>query len=168
MPLLTLVRRIAVDQLDPIENQQQSKPDYHLALDSEERTRSRLKFKSIEGEMLQLQLPRGTVLRDGDLLLSADEQQLVKVIAKPEAVLTITATDRLSLLKAAYHLGNRHVPLELTPHYLRLAPDSVLADMLTKMGLQITAETVTFQPEAGAYGSSHDHHSGRAGKSHAH
>jgi urease accessory protein len=164
MPMLTLVRRIDAHQLDEpgdreYEQHKHAHPDYTLALDSEERTRSRLKFRSLEGEILQLQLPRGTVLRDGDLLISADGKQVVKVLAKPEPVLTVTATEPLRLLRAAYHLGNRHVPLEITPAYLRLAPDPVLTDMLIQMGLQISAETAPFQPEAGAYGHSHNSHS---------
>jgi urease accessory protein len=171
--MLILVRCISADQIhastnhqydhaqdkqDQYAQYQNAQPDYTLALAAAERTRSRLKFQSIEGETLQLQLPRGTVLRDGDLLLPEHGQQFVKVIAQPEPVLTVTAIEPLSLLRAAYHLGNRHVPLEITPDYLRLSPDSVLADMLIKMGLQVNTETVPFQPESGAYGNSHHSH----------
>ncbi len=130
-------------------------PNLTLALTAEERSRSRLRYESVEGEILQLQLPRGTVLHDGDLLVTELKDKWVKVIAKPEPIITITASSELSLLRAAYHLGNRHVPLEVKPTYLRLAPDSVLEDMLHHLGLEITAEIAPFQPESGAYGHSH-------------
>jgi len=132
--------------------------DLTLALTAEERTRSRLRYESVEGESLQLQLPRGTVLRNGDLLSTEPEVApaiIVKVVAKPEPVITVRANSNLDLLRAAYHLGNRHVPLEVTTEYLRLSPDSVLQDMLQHLGLVIEPETTPFQPESGAYGHSH-------------
>jgi urease accessory protein len=139
---------------------------YTLALDAEERTRSRHRFTTVEGIEVNLQLPRGTVLLDGDFLCGQDlESIVVKVVAKPEPVITATAHNALELLRAAYHLGNRHVPLEVTTAYLRLSPDSVLENMLEHLGLHIKAEVLPFQPESGAYGSSsHSHH----GHSHAH
>jgi urease accessory protein len=128
---------------------------FALSLTAEERTRSRHRFRSDEGEPLELQLPRGTVLRDGDLLCAASGDVWVRVNAKPEPVLTVTATTPLALLKAAYHLGNRHVPLEVAPAYLRLSPDSVLEQLLEKLGVTVVAEVVPFQPELGAYSHSH-------------
>lgn len=122
-----------------------------LALTAEERTRSRHRFQTQQGQTVFLELPRGTVLRDGDRLASEDGQ-VVQVVAKPEPVLTVRADTSLALLQAAYHLGNRHVPLEITPAYLRLSPDPVLRDLLMQRGLQVTAEVQPFQPEAGAYG----------------
>jgi urease accessory protein len=100
-------------------------------------------------------LPRGTVLRDRDLLQSEDGSCLVLVSAKPESVLTARASTALLLMRAAYHLGNRHVALEVADNYLRLSPDSVLQGMLEKMGLEVTEEIAPFQPEMGAYGHSH-------------
>jgi urease accessory protein len=133
---------------------------YTLALDAEERTRSRHRFTTVEGIEVNLQLPRGTVLLDGDLLCGQDLESIaVKVIAKPEPVITATAHNALELLRAAYHLGNRHVPLEVTTTYLRLSPDSVLENMLEQLGLHIKAEVLPFQPESGAYDSSHANHS---------
>jgi urease accessory protein len=126
-----------------------------LSLTAEERTRSRHRFRSDEGEPLELQLPRGTVLHDGDLLGAASGDVWVRVKAKPEPVLTVTAATPLALLKAAYHLGNRHVPLEVTSTYLRLSPDSVLEQLLGKLGVTVLAEVVPFQPEVGAYSHSH-------------
>lgn len=104
---------------------------------------------------MYLHLARGTVLRNGDLLKSEPEGQLLRVLAKPEPVLTVRADTELELLQAAYHLGNRHVPLEITRNFLRLAPDPVLQDLLEKRGLHVVAEVQPFQPEMGAYGHSH-------------
>lgn len=125
-----------------------------LELTAEERTRSRHRFETTDGQIVFLQLPRGTVLRDGDRLQSP-EGVLVQVIAKPEPVITVRADRAIALLQAAYHLGNRHVPLEITATYLRLSPDPVLRDLLQHRGLQIVEEIQPFQPEVGAYGHSH-------------
>jgi urease accessory protein len=132
-----------------------------LALTAEERTRSRHYFEIAEGEGVHLNLSRGTVLRHGDVLRSEDGKTLVQVVAKPEPVMTVTATIPLDLLRAAYHLGNRHVPLEVRETYLRLSPDPVLRSMLEQMGVQVKEEVLPFEPEAGAYSysePSHAHH----------
>jgi urease accessory protein len=126
-----------------------------LPMTAADRTRSRHRFETDAGEMLNLHLPRGTVLRDRDLLQSEDGSCLVLVTAKPEPVLTVRASTPLLLLRAAYHLGNRHVSLEVTDNYLRFSPDSVLQEMLERMGLEVTAEIAPFHPEMGAYGHSH-------------
>ena len=130
---------------------------FTLALTAEERTRSRHRFTTTDGKDLFLHLPRGTVLYNGDILADESNSNFVKIVAKPEPVLTVFAQTPLLLLRAAYHLGNRHVPVEITPHYLRLSPDSVLQAMLTQLGLEIKAEILPFQPELGAYGN-HNHH----------
>jgi urease accessory protein len=127
-----------------------------LTLTAEERTRSRHRFSATDGTAVQLLLPRGTVLRDGDLLRAAEGAVLVRVAARPEPVLTVRAPDARALARAAYHLGNRHVALELGRDYLRLSPDPVLVDMLRGLGLTLTEETAAFHPEAGAYGA-HQH-----------
>lgn len=125
-----------------------------LSLTAEERTRSRHRFDTPDGQVIFLQLPRGTVLQNGDVLQS-DDGQRVQIISKAEPVFTVQAETPLALLQAAYHLGNRHVPLEITSAYLRLSPDPVLRDLLQRRGLQITEEMQPFQPEMGAYGHSH-------------
>lgn len=126
-----------------------------LSLTAEDRTRSRHHFETDDGQLVYLQLPRGTVLRDGDLL-QANDEAIVRVLAKPEPVLTVTAQTALDLLQAAYHLGNRHVSLEIASTYLRLSPDPVLHDLLVHRGLHIIEEIQPFQPESGAYGQ-HQH-----------
>jgi urease accessory protein len=131
------------------------KISFILALTAEDRVRSRHHFES-DGQSFSLQLPRGTVLYHNDLL-KAESGELVQIIAKPEPVITVTARTSLDLLKAAYHLGNRHVPLEVTATYLRLSPDAVLKSMLEQLGVQVTEEILPFQPEMGAYSQSHAH-----------
>ena len=155
--MLVLTQRLPTDP--------SAKATYTLALTAEERARSRLRFDTEEGATVQLGLPRGTVLRDGDLLRTDDGDAVVRVRAKPEPVITARAPDALTLLRAAYHLGNRHVPVEVGTDYLRLSPDSVLADMLLQLGLAITEEITPFQPEAGAYGG--HTHAQQGGHAHA-
>ncbi|MBI5612357.1 MAG: urease accessory protein UreE [Gammaproteobacteria bacterium] len=142
--MLTLTQRLPADP--------NAAAPHRLVLSAEERTRSRQRFVMENGEEVQLMLPRGTLLRDGDLLAGADGSALVRVRAMAEPVLTARAAHALTLLRAAYHLGNRHVALELGCDYLRLSPDSVLADMLVQLGLTTVSETAPFQPEPGAYG----------------
>jgi urease accessory protein len=125
---------------------------FTLVLTAEERTKSRHRFETEEGETVFLRLPRGTVLRDGDMLRSDNGEYLILVKAKSEPVLTVTAATPLDLLRAAYHLGNRHVPLEIGTTYLRLSPDPVLEAMLEHLGMIMVEENAPFQPEFGAYG----------------
>ncbi|MDF5725092.1 MAG: urease accessory protein UreE [Rhizonema sp. PD37] len=127
-----------------------------LALTAEQRSRSRHRFETEDGQTVFLRLPRGTVLRNGDLLLDETNSSVLKILAKPEPVLTVIAQTPLDLLRAAYHLGNRHVPVEITPTYLRLSTDPVLSIMLEQLGIEVKEEIVPFQPEAGAYGD-HSH-----------
>jgi len=127
-----------------------------LSLTAEERTRTRHRFETPEGQVIYLRLPRGTVLQDGDLLQSEEGNVVIRIVAKPEPVLTVTSQTPLGLLRASYHLGNRHVPLEIAPQYLRLCPDSVLQSMLQQLGVEVKEEVVPFQPETGAYRHSHE------------
>ena len=124
--------------------------DYDLYLTAEQRKRSYQRVETKDQQIFLLKLPRGTHLHLDDILISEDNQ-LVQVKAQPEEVITVTAATQLQLLKGAYHLGNRHIPLEITHDYLRLTYDRVLEEMLTKMGLNTTIETVVFEPETGAY-----------------
>ncbi|MGF6724996.1 urease accessory protein [Paraburkholderia sp. GAS41] len=127
-----------------------------LTLDFDARRKSRLAATLDNGEDVALVLPRGTVLRDGDILVAQDGA-LVRVIAAAEAVLMVTARDGLTLTRAAYHLGNRHTPVEVGAAYLKLEYDPVLADMLKRLGAMVEQVTLPFQPESGAYGGGHKH-----------
>ncbi|MBD2358904.1 urease accessory protein UreE [Tolypothrix sp. FACHB-123] len=126
--------------------------NFTLPLTAEERTRSRHRFETEDGKVVFLRLPRGTVLQDGDILEDESQSHLMRISAKPEPVLTVFAQTPQLLLRAAYHLGNRHVPVEITINYLRLSTDSVLQTMLEQLGLEIKEEMLPFQPEQGAYG----------------
>jgi urease accessory protein len=125
-----------------------------LSLTAQERTRSRQRYQTPEGEIWFLQVPRGRVLKEGDLL-QTESKEIIKIAAKPEPVLTVKGKAPLDLIRAAYHLGNRHVALEITEDYLRLTPDPVLEKMLASLGLEITKEIVPFYPVSGAYTHSH-------------
>lgn len=121
-----------------------------LPLDAGDRHRSRHHCQTTTGLPVTLCLPRGTILQDGDWL-RGERGEWAQVVAAPEPVLTVTAEQPQALLRAAYHLGNRHVPLEVTAAYLRLSPDPVLKAMLWQLGLRVVEEVCPFRPEAGAY-----------------
>jgi urease accessory protein len=140
-------------------------------------TRQKSRFDAVDsqGRNWGVFLPRGSVVRGGDALLGEDGS-IVIVQAAPQAVLVVRACAEhgspFDLLRAAYHLGNRHVQLELQPDHLKLEPDHVLAEMLRSMHLIVSEETGAFEPESGAYAaasSGHDHgHEQAHGHGHGH
>jgi urease accessory protein len=129
-------------------------PTLTLAYDA--RCKSRLAATLDTGEEVALVMPRGTVLADGDVLV-ADDGALVRIVAAAESVLVVRSPDALTLTRAAYHLGNRHTPVEIGAGYLKLEADPVLEAMLTRVGAQVERTTAPFHPEAGAYGGGHRH-----------
>ena len=141
-----------------------------VELDWDVRQKSRIEATDSLGRALNVFLPRGTVLRGGDVLVCEDGS-LVRVKAAPQPVLVVThCADHgtpFDLLRAAYHLGNRHVPLELQPDRLLLEPDHVLADMLRGQHLIVTETSSAFEPEGGAYGAGAGAHASH-GHGHAH
>ena len=136
-----------------------------VSLDWDVRQKSRFQTEDSSGRVLSVFLQRGHVVRGGDVLV-ADDGSLIKVEAAPQPLLRITACaahgSPFDLTRAAYHLGNRHVPIELKPDHLKIEPDSVLAEMLRSMHLIVNAMEEAFEPEGGAYGSHH----GGSGHSH--
>ena len=122
-----------------------------LPLTAEERTVLRGRRTTSCGRPVLLQLPREGSLQPGDLLRDQSGLTVVQVTAAPEALLRVQGSHPLELLQAAYHLGNRHVALELQEQDLFLLDDSVLAAMLTSRGLQLSPCTRPFAPEGGAY-----------------
>lgn len=147
-----------------------------VELDWDLRQKSRFDATDSNGRRLGVFLPRGSVLRGGDALV-AEDGTLLRVIAAPQPLMVVRAApggSPFDLLRAAYHLGNRHVALELQPDQLRLEPDHVLADMLRHMGLTVETTDGAFEPESGAYaagGSAHGHSHGHAhdrGHEHGH
>ena len=145
-----------------------------LELDWDVRQKSRFDATDSAGRSLGVFLPRGTVVRGGDVLV-AEDGSLVRVFAAPQQVLRITHCQAhgapYDLIRAAYHLGNRHVPIELKPDHLQIEPDHVLADMLRAMHLIVQPVEQAFEPENGAYatgGHGHGHSAAHHDHDHAH
>jgi urease accessory protein len=138
-----------------------------VELDWDLRQKSRFDTVDSQGRRIGVFLPRGTAVRGGDVLV-AEDGSLIKVIAAPQPVLVITHCAQhgtpFDLTRAAYHLGNRHVPIELKPDHLKIEPDHVLAAMLRSMHLIVREADEAFEPEGGAYGA----HGGGHGHAHGH
>lgn len=144
-----------------------------VELDWDVRQKSRFDCTDSAGRQLGVFLPRGTTVRGGDVLV-AEDGSLVRIIAAPQTVLRITHCTAhgtpYDLIRAAYHLGNRHVQIELKPDHLKIEPDHVLGDMLRAMHLIVNTVSEPFEPEAGAYaqgGHGHGHAHSHA-DAHAH
>ena len=119
-----------------------------LVLPFDLRQKSRLRARLDNGEEVALILPRGRVLRGGDRVTAADGREL-EIVAAPEKLLHIESE---ALARVAYHLGNRHVPLEIGPGFVRIAEDHVLEEMVRRLGARVSHVEAPFEPEAGAYG----------------
>ena len=126
-----------------------------LTLALEQRVKARQRVTFDDGREAGLFLPRGETLRNGDTL-AGEQGERVRVIAAKEPVSTAYADNPLLLARACYHLGNRHVALQIADGWVRYQPDHVLDDMVRRLGLRVEQEQAPFEPEAGAYG--HHHH----------
>lgn len=135
-------------------------PTERLVLPFELRCRSRLRTRLESGEEAGLFLEPGTVLRSGDRLLGNDGR-VVEVVAAPERLMEARGEDPAQLARLAYHLGNRHVAVEVGPQWLRFAADAVLEQMLVGLGARVTEVVAPFEPEGGAYRHGHGHGKGR-------
>ena len=137
-----------------------------LRLPFESRQKSRLKARLVSGEEVGLKLPRGEILRGGDLVTASDGR-VIEIVAEPEKLLHIETKE---LAKIAYHLGNRHVPVQVGGDFLRIAQDHVLEEMVGKLGARVSHVEAPFEPEAGAYAGGHHQHDemGHGGKIHDH
>jgi len=133
--------------------------DAELVLPFELRQKTRLRTQTTVGEEAGLFLPRGSSLRDGDFL-EAQDGRIVRVRAKPEQVLQIGCADAVQLARIAYHLGNRHVPVQVGSNWLRIANDYVLRQMVEGLGGIAVPMESAFEPEGGAYAG--HHHQGPA------
>jgi urease accessory protein len=131
-----------------------------VSLDWDTRRRSRFAATDSQGRELAVFLARGTVVRGGDVLV-AEDGSLVRVLAKEQPVLVVRRCPEhggaADLLRAAYHLGNRHVALEVQAERLQLEPDHVLAELLRRMHLLVSEELAPFEPESGAYADEQAH-----------
>lgn len=131
--------------------------DDQLELPFDQRQKSRLRVTLASGREAALFLSRGIILRGGDLIQSEDGSVVVQIVAAQEPVYNVIGPTPRDLMRAAYHLGNRHVPLQIGDGWLRLEQDYVLRDMLLGLGMQVSEVQAPFEPEAGAYGGGHRH-----------
>jgi urease accessory protein len=128
-----------------------------LVLPFEQRERCRQRARLASGEEVALFLVRGTVLRDGDLLLG-EGGRVVRVEAALEPTYVVRCSDATLLARCAFHLGNRHTQTQVGPGWLRIRVDPVLREMVAGLGADVSEELAKFEPEAGAYGGGHGHH----------
>jgi len=135
--------------------------DVELRLPFEQRQKTRQRTVLASGEEVALFLDRGNVLRGGDCLLGEDGR-VVRIVAAPESLMEVRSDDAGALARAAYHLGNRHCPVEIGEGAVRFPADHVLAEMLLGMGFTVAPVSAPFEPEAGAYAAGHHHHSSEA------
>ncbi|MBI5592172.1 MAG: urease accessory protein UreE [Deltaproteobacteria bacterium] len=146
-----------------------------LALDYEARLKSRQHLLLQSNEEFGYNLPPGTCLQDGDKLLAEEGgiRRVVAIVAKAEDLVQVRVGDALHFARAAYHLGNRHVKVEIGRDgqglFLCLQPDHVLEEMLQRLGCRLTRVKAPFQPESGAYsGHGHNHGHAHGADTHAH
>lgn len=138
-----------------------------ITLDHDHRHRRRIVLTTDQGEAVLLDLAEATQIRDGDGLRLEDGATL-RVIAAPEPLLEIHAHDEGELLRIAYHLGNRHLAVQLLAERIRIRPDHVIQDMVERLGGHVEAIEAPFDPEGGAYGGGHALHGHEHGHEHGH
>ena len=134
-------------------------PNATLTLTFDQRNKSRLKTTLDDGRDVGIVLENGNSLKQGDTLISDDSLLLIQIKAALETVSTVYCNDTLQLARACYHLGNRHVSLQITADFIRYQHDHVLDDMVKGLGLDVHIEQAPFQPEAGAYHTAQHRHS---------
>jgi urease accessory protein len=135
----------------------------HVLLDAHERQRRRVVLTGERGTTFLLDLPQVIALRDGDGLVLDDDGGIVRVIGRPEALVEIAAADSHALARLAWHIGNRHIEVQIVGDRLRIRRDHVIEDMLRGLGALLTPLDAAFDPEQGAYAQTHGH-----GHAHAH
>jgi urease accessory protein len=155
-----LTMMLSITERLPRTNDEPHDDSVVLPFDLRQKSRQRVRLQS--GIEAALTLSRGSILRGGDRLLSGDGR-IVQVIAADESVLHVTANSSQQLMRAVYHLANRHVPLQIGcssngEAWLQLEQDHVLKEMLLGLGMSIVEQQAPFEPEAGAYGGGHHHH----------
>ena len=129
-------------------------PQHSVTLDGDQRYRRRIALKADDGLEFLLDLPQAVLLRHGDGL-RLDDGRVVRVLAVPEELLEVRATDAHHMLKLAWHLGNRHLEAQIDQDRILIRRDHVIADMLHALGAAVTEVVEPFTPEAGAYSHSH-------------
>lgn len=149
MAIIEVSQRLGTTCADPV--------DLELELDHLQREKGRLRVQAASGDEVRIFLDRGNPLRVGEILRSACGKN-IRIIGATETVLTAFCKDWQTFSRACYHLGNRHVKLEVGECWLRITPDHVLEEMLQQLGLTTQIEQAIFVPETGAYSHGHHHH----------
>jgi len=127
-----------------------------LTLDFDARHRRRIRLSADNGEDILLDLPKSVAMADGDGL-QLDDGTWLKITAASESLVEVRHNDRYQLMRLAWHLGNRHLPTEIREDALRIRPDHVIEEMLRGFGARLLNVQAAFQPEGGAYGTTHNH-----------
>jgi len=148
--VIEIRNKLSTDRPRPVE------VNGRLQLPFEQRQKSRVRALLVSGEEVAVLLPRGDVMRGGDLLAASDGR-VIEVVAEPEKLMHVECDSPAALMRCAYHLGNRHASVEIGRDCLRLGADHVLKDMLIGLGARVTLVDAPFEPEAGAYGAVHSH-----------
>ncbi len=142
--------------------------DDRITLDFYARHRRRMRMTTDDGAAFLLDLVQTTQMRDGDALL-LDSGRRIRVVAAPEKLLEVRCASAHELARIAWHLGNRHLPVQVIDQVIRLRDDHVIADMLRQMGAEVASVQKPFDPESGAYSAhSHSHHHGDEEHGHSH
>jgi urease accessory protein len=129
----------------------------HVLIDFDRRHRRRILLHTEQGREVLLDLPQAVRLRHGDGL-AVDQGRIVRVCARPEALLEIHAHDERQMVRIAWHLGNRHLPVQLLDDRIRIRADHVIRDMVEGLGGHVDEIEAPFDPESGAYAGGHHHH----------
>lgn len=153
-----------IELVEKMESEGEAVDTVTLAYDLRQKSRQRVRLDS--GREAAILLPPSSSLREGDLLRASDGA-CVRVRAAEESVSTVRSDDPLRLARACYHLGNRHVSLQVSTGRLRYQPDHVLDEMVRGLGLSVVRESAEFEPERGAY-HGHSHGSSHSHDSHSH
>lgn len=142
-----------------------------VILDYAQRSTQKSTVTSVKGGTFEIDLPRPARLRTDDLLL-LDDGGLVEIVAAPEPLIEARVADVAGLSRLAWHLGDRHVPVQVMPNRIRARRDEMVEALLKSLGAKVTMIEAPFEPEGGAYASSHahdhDHAHGPHGRSHHH
>ena len=144
-----------------------AEPHDVVVLDFDDRHRRRMAMRGIHGTAFLLDLPEAVALRGGEAL-ELDDGRLIEIVAAPEPLVEITGADPAAAVRIAWHLGNRHLPVQLVGKRLRIRRDHVIEAMVEGLGGKIVAIEAPFDPEGGAYGEGGDSHGGHGHHHHHH
>ena len=167
MPELLMPKLIMLEELLPNPTEQEYDTELSITLPYEKRQKSRFRTTLNNGTEVGVTIERGSVLRGGDCLKSK-QGDVVKILSADEQVSTIQCDSAYDLARAAYHLGNRHVSLQVGDTWVRYLKDHVLDEMIKGFGLNVIHEQAPFEPEVGAYHGGHSHAHSHDDHSHSH